>query len=382
MNIAMICSDRGPCPPVKGGAIQLYIAKVAPILAREHQITVFSISDPSLPDWEIRDGVFYLRYNKSFFWNGVKAKLAEGAYDIIQIFNKPDQVAAIKQLSPQSKVILSLHNLIFATKYLSTEDAKSCLEHVDFITSVSRFVKAHLLEHFSFPSSRIRTVYSGVDLRDYPVGGSDKQLRWRSMIRKKWGIPQKAKVLLFAGRLVPNKGCHLVVNSLESVLKKHKNTYLLVVGSKWYAEEEKTPYIKLLLKKAKKLRPHVLFTSYVPVEQMPQYYAAADLFICASQWEEPLARVLYEAMAASLPIITTQRGGNPEVVEDGYNGYVLQKYRSPKALASKIKPILANPALAQRMGSNGRKLTENKYHFQRVAYELLHIYKEVVHQYG
>lgn len=379
MNIALICSDRGPCPPVKGGAIQLYISKVAPIFAKDHQVTVFSISDFFLPDREESDGVLYLRYKKMDFWMKVMEKIKKNHYDVIQIFNKPDQVAPIKKISPKSKVVLSLHNLLFGTKYLATKDAKRCLKHVDFITTVSRFVKVHLLEQFSFPSSRVKPIYSGVDLSEYPEMGSEKKQIWRKMVRLKWGIPQNAKVILFAGRLVPNKGCHLVVDSLQSVLKKHKNTYLLVVGSKWYADEEKTPYIKLLLTKAKKVHPHVRFTSYVPVEQMPQYYAAADLFVCASQWQEPLARVHYEAMASSLPIITTCRGGNPEVMEHGTNGYVLKQFRSPKALTALIKPILTDPALARRFGENGRRLVETKYHFQRVAHELLHIYKEVVH---
>lgn len=382
MNIALICSDRGPCPPVKGGAIQLYISKIAPIFAKEHWVTVFSISDPFLPEKEVKEGVLYLRYEKNNFWNKVKKRIEETDFDVIQIFNKPDQVAPIKKISPQSKIVLSMHNLIFGTKYLTTEEAKRCLKHVDYITTVSRFVKNHLLEHFPYPSSRIRPIYSGVDLNEFPEAWSEGVKLWRRMIRKKWGIPQNAKVILFAGRLVPNKGCHLVVDSLESVLKKHKHTYLLVVGSKWYAEEEQTPYTKLLFRKAKKLHPHVRFTSYVPVEQMPQYYAAADLFICASQWEEPLARVHYEAMAASLPIITTRRGGNPEVIDDGFNGFVLRKYRSPKALTALIKPILADSKLARKIGENGRKLTETKYHFHRVAHELLHIYKEVVHHHG
>ena len=55
---------------------------------------------------------------------------------------------------------------------------------------------------------------------------------------------------------------------------------------------------------------NVVFTGFIPPSEIPQYYNLGDIFVCASQWEEPLARVHYEAMAAGLPIITTDRGGN------------------------------------------------------------------------
>ena len=56
-----------------------------------------------------------------------------------------------------------------------------------------------------------------------------------------------------------------------------------------------------------------------------------DLFVCSSQWNEPLARVHYEAMAAGIPIITTNRGGNAEVMNQGKNGIIIDDYDQPKA---------------------------------------------------
>jgi len=52
-----------------------------------------------------------------------------------------------------------------------------------------------------------------------------------------------------------------------------------------------------------------------------------DIFVCASQWNEPLARIHYEAMAAGLPIITTDRGGNAEIFEDNVNGIIIKDYK-------------------------------------------------------
>ncbi|RKD24583.1 hypothetical protein BEP19_09405 [Ammoniphilus oxalaticus] len=376
MKIAMICSDRGPCPPVKGGAIQLYIAKVAPILAKKHKVTVFSISDTSLPNRENRGGVTYVRYPKSKFEQKVLKKIKKDHYDIAQVFNRPTLVTQVKKASPKTKVVLSLHNLFFGTKRLKDKDARACLKHVDYIVTVSRFVARHVTR-YGFSSSKIRPVYSGVDLKDYPKRGSARWKKWRKSVRKRWRIPKKSKVVLFVGRLVPDKGSHVVLKSMKSVIKKHRNVRLLVVGSKWYAQHERTPYIRKLYREAAKLNPHVTFTSYIPVNKMPRYYAAADVFVCASQWKEPLARVHYEAMAASLPIVTTRRGGNAEVMIEGKNGYSLRAYRSSKAFSTALNKLLRNRQRAKKMGRYGRKLTERKYTFTRVARDLQGIYRKL-----
>ena len=79
-----------------------------------------------------------------------------------------------------------------------------------------------------------------------------------------------------------------------------------------------------------------IFTCFIPPADIPAYYSIGDLFVCASQWSEPLARVHYEAMAAGLPIITTNRGGNAEVIAGYGNGIVIDEYDSSDVMAQQI----------------------------------------------
>ncbi|MEX2103902.1 MAG: glycosyltransferase, partial [Bacilli bacterium] len=74
------------------------------------------------------------------------------------------------------------------------------------------------------------------------------------------------------------------------------------------------------------------------------HFLIGDIFVCSSQWQEPLARVHYEAMGAGLPIITTHRGGNAEVIKTGENGIVIEDYSNPQAWAATISYLLSNPA--------------------------------------
>lgn len=118
-----------------------------------------------------------------------------------------------------------------------------------------------------------------------------------------------------------------------------------------------------------------MFSGFVPPSEMPAYYNLGDVFICASQWEEPLARVHYEAMAAGLPIITTNRGGNTEVVKQEYgNGIAIDDYSNPNAFAEEINYLLNNPKVAMELGEIGRNRAVEKYGWERVVNDLLRLF--------
>ena len=75
-------------------------------------------------------------------------------------------------------------------------------------------------------------------------------------------------------------------------------------------------------------------------------------------------------MASGLPIITTRRGGNAEVMEDGYNGLLIKKHKEPAAFAAAINHLLDQPEKAAVMGRYGRLLAEKHYSWKRVAKDL------------
>ena len=120
-----------------------------------------------------------------------------------------------------------------------------------------------------------------------------------------------------------------------------------------------------------------MFTGFLPPFEMPKLFSVGNIFVCASQWREPLARVHYEAMAAGLPIITTDRGGNAEVIRPGENGLVITEFNRPEVMAEKIKYLLDHEDIAQSMGRTGRKIAEEQYNWERVANQLLKLFDSV-----
>lgn len=375
MRIGLVCSDRGPCPPIKGGAIQLLISKVAPLLAKKNHVTVFSISDTELANKEKIKGVQYVRFPQKTFLKMVCRSVEKGKFDLIQIYNRANWISDIRQVAPKAKIILSLHNLI---KKDTEKEAKSTIQKADLILTVSKFVLKDTEKRFPVTKGKIKVLYTGANANEYAPVWTKKGKKWRKEVRKKYNIGAKDPVLLFVGRLVSYKGCHIVLKALKNLLKEHKKARLIIIGSKWYADHSKDSYVKGLHKFAKKMKGHVIFTSYVPVEEIPKYYSAADIFVCASQWEEPLARVHYEAMAAGLPMITTKRGGNHEVVRNKETGIVIKDYKNPNEFSKAGSTLFDDPKRMHKMGSRGRLLVEKKYNFNRIANDLEAIYSSLI----
>lgn len=377
MKIAFICSDRGPCPPVRGGAIQLLISKVAPILAKKHEVTVFSITDPMLSNQETVHSVKYERFDQSQYFQQVLKRIQEKPYDIIQVYNRPGWISFLRDAAPNAKLLLSLHNLVYETIKVEKELAEKGIKEADRILTVSQFVANDTARKIPEAAEKIQVLYTGVDVKEYAPIWTAKGKQWRKQIRSRYHIGDQDTVLLFVGRLVSVKGCHVLLQAMKEILVLNKNMKLLIVGSKWYADESTSAYIEELQKLANQIPNNVIFTSYVPVHEIPKYFSSADFFICPSQWKEPLARVHYEAMAAGLPIITTKRGGNAEVLRNKEVGIMITEYKEPIEFVKAIVKLLENPDLAEKMGTNGRRNVEETYNFDRVALDLDSIYKEL-----
>jgi spore coat protein SA len=378
MKILMICTEKLPVPPILGGAIQTYISGILPHIRKFHDITVLGISDSSLPEQETINGIHYVRVPGKVFEiyrEGVVRYVESNPFDLIHIFNRPRLVMPVRNAAPHSKITLSMHNDMFNPEKIDPEEAKTVLEEVSNIVTVSNYVGNVIRELYPEASSKIRTLYSGVDTERFLPGNHPKMQKIRNEIRQANGLENKT-VILFAGRLSRNKGVDKLIRALPELSKKFKDLALVIVGSKWFSQEATTDYIAYIRSLAKKLPVPVVTTGFVSPDEIQNWFAAADLFVCTSQWQEPLARVHYETMAAGLPIVTTARGGNPEVILPNENGLVVENPEDPSCFAEKISQILSNKSLMRRMGEKGRELAVSRYEWHRVASELLEVWEQ------
>lgn len=382
MKVLIVCTEKLPVPPVKGGAIQTYITGAVPHLKRNHFITIIGRNDETLPDTEIIDGVHYVRVPGGLleiYQEGVVSFLKNNTFDLIHIFNRPKLVLPIREVAPKSRIILSMHNDMFKREKIDPEEAQKAIHELDKIITISNYIGEEIVKLYPDAQSKVQTIYSGVDLERFVPVYSESGRRIRASMRQLHNLESK-KVILFAGRLSANKGADVLLRAMGDLSKKYPNIALVLMGSKGFSDNRMTDYIAYIKAMAYRLQIPVITTGYVQPDQIQDWFATADIFVCPSQWEEPLARVHYEAMAAGLPIVTTARGGNPEIMEVGKNGYVVEKADDPQEFVTHLSKLLSNPSLCKEMGQHGRSIAEKNHSWNRVVDDISQVWSEIDHK--
>lgn len=377
MKIAIVCTEKLPVPPVRGGAIQLYIDGILPYLSTRHYITVFCIADASLPDRELTSNPRFIRVDSRDYLENVKKELSGRYFDLIHVFNRPKWIMELSSTAPDSKFMLNLHNEMFKPKKIPVLEARKCIQRVEKIVTISDFIGRGVTALYPEAAPKITTVYSAADIdRIRPVWSNSALTSLRSAMKEKLGIQDK-RVVLYVGRLSEKKGTHILLQAMQEIVSRYPDVILLVVGSKWYGKNEVDDYVSLLHRQAATLGSKVVFTGFISPQDIDKYYACGDLAVITSQWEEPLSRVHYEVMAAGLPIITTNRGGNAEVVAGQGTGIVIDDFNNPAAFSRAISYLLSHPDEARMMGAKARALAERKFHWERVGKDILRLYAEI-----
>ncbi|MDA2914315.1 glycosyltransferase, partial [Acidobacteriia bacterium AH_259_A11_L15] len=162
----------------------------------------------------------------------------------------------------------------------------------------------------------------------------------RADLRRELGLPAEAVVLLYAGRLAPEKGLDNLLQALHRLAAPGVWLLLAGEGRSRKALEEQARSLPL---------PRVLFLGLQGQKQLARSYVAADIFVLPSH-REPWGLVVNEAMNFALPVLVSERAGAvPDLVEGGENGFVFPP-GDPDALAGCLRRLVNDPALRQRMG--------------------------------
>jgi glycosyltransferase involved in cell wall biosynthesis len=179
--------------------------------------------------------------------------------------------------------------------------------------------------------------------------------------------------LLYVGRLSKEKGVEYLLKAMIDIMKKIPTVHLNITGSG--PEKEN---LEELIKKLK-LEKYVSLIGQVPNKDIEIYYKISNILIVPSICAECLPIVCLEAMSAGRPIIGSNVGGIPELIDNGKNGYLI-KPRNPKKIAKKVLKLLSNRKLMEEMGENGRKKAE-QFNIKKHIEEIGKVYQELINKY-
>ncbi|MBQ8647860.1 MAG: glycosyltransferase family 4 protein [Oscillospiraceae bacterium] len=172
----------------------------------------------------------------------------------------------------------------------------------------------------------------------------------RLQMRQTLGLSEKEFVVLYCGRLVPQKG---VKELLLAVQKLKFEATLVVVGSTNFGLRSTNAYQQELYQIAQQGPNRVIFTGFVPNNELWRYYGAADVIAMPSIWQEPAGLVEVEAMAAGKPVVATRSGGIPEYLSEGCGILVPVSDDLPDDLAEALQTLRSDPGRCHAMAQAG-----------------------------
>jgi len=191
---------------------------------------------------------------------------------------------------------------------------------------------------------------------------------------------RQAETILYAGRLIDVKGVEYLIRAFPSVLKKHANAVLHIVGSGPCKGD------LMSLSERLQVQEEVVFQDAVSQEELVRYYSMADVFVLPSVMTdegetEGLGVVLLEAMASGVPVIASATGGIPDIVRDQETGLLVQQ-KDPGDLAEKINRVLADQELRQRLSEMGRGFVKERFSWSVIAKRYLELFRSGLEEKG
>jgi len=360
-------------PPTIGG-VETHLTSLLPKLVRDgHKVSLLTGAEEGLPARSRFAGVTVLRtpymslnYLRKHDAEMLEAEIRETLVKFLEGF-KPDLVhvhnlhyftpvhARILSGLCRSRglpLILTAHNFWDDILFLQLSRDIPW----DHIIAVSYFVKREM-EGVGCDPRKITVIHHGIDTKIFRPGLDPTAV---------WGrYPQlRGKRIIFhPARMNLAKGNDVVIKAFQRVREQFQDAMLVLAGSRriidWTQNQRENVAYILNLVKYLGLKKSVLIDTF-SIQEMPRLYAASRLVVYPSTAAEPFGLTMLEAMASARPIIVSNMGGMPEVIQDGINGYVIP-VRDHASLAARMSQLLGDDRLREHLGDTGRAIVVDHY---------------------
>jgi len=371
-------------PPVISGVANYTISICKELIKRGHSVDLISFHEKNKGEYDY-DGIKVHGFS-SFF------NIAD-MYALDAMIYLPEVLKLVKKIKPDiihfhhrtsniefamgsikkeanCPIVNTVHSAVGSLETFDLRDAihfihykmisEEFKKYSDMVMAVSEFNKSHLVSN-GLNSEKIKVIRNGVDVLKYDSVS-------REVARKKLNFGADEKVLLFVGRHLPEKGLDFLIPTFNKVSKKYKNLKLVIIGD---------DTLTFIYKQLASSNRNIIFPGRVPSETLIGYYKASDIFVLPSVWHEPQATVLYEAMAAGLPIVATSTGGTTELINLSKAGLLVNP-KSIGELTNGIEKLLNDGNMRKEFGKNGHEYVSRNHSWEKVVDQILEVYNSVL----
>lgn len=376
-TIAMVSSPVHPVPPHQAAAVEWWMYQVSRHLkgAEPH---ILCIAADGSPTEEIGDGIHFHRirlgrlYRRLFqkitrldplpYARRVARRLAPIGPDIVHVHNAPALFAELaRYYHTPARLILHMHNEMAVTE----------LPPGAVLFTVSRYLKDWYTAHL--PGADIRIVTNGVDTDTFRPLPPTEVTGLRARIK----LPLDRKIILYAGRISPEKGPLDLVRAFGELRRSRHDVLLVLAGEVRTGTDRRGAYGRELLAACKEFGRDCYHAGTVDPARIHAYYQTADLTVVPSEFEEPFGMVAIEAMAAGAPVLATRKGGLPEIVRDGVTGFLLEDAKNPVLFARRLDALLNDTARLATVRDNARAYVVQHHDWRTVVAQLEAVYQDL-----
>ena len=362
----------------RGGAEQALVNVLPEIVRRGHTVGVAALWEPSTLATELEaGGVSVHRLGLAHRWalpHGTAAlrRLLNPDVDVVHThLYFADVHGGLAAVTRGVPTVSTLHNLSYelvehrapwlqARKHVHAALLKRCR----VLLGVSRAVAAS--HERALGLAAVRVLPNAV-----PIGrGPETKDSERERERVRWGLSSNGPLVVVPARVVPEKGHTYLLAAVAHLIAGGDSLQVACAGGGPELENFRREA------EARGVAGHVRFLGDVPHEDLLRLFRAADVAVVPSV-SEGLGLGAIEAQAAGLPVVATDVGGLPEVVEDGVTGFLVPP-GNPAELADALRRVLNDPSVKRRFGRAGRERVATMFSISGVCDALEEIYTSVL----
>jgi len=349
-----------------GERIVLKLAALLPQYGYRASILTFSahpetpaLASPPCP-------IYLLPLQRTYDLNAIKAAfqlrrfLKEQKVQVVQTFFESSDIWAglvIKTMS-NAKLIWSRRDMGILRGRKHEIAYRLMAGLPDAVFAVSELVRGHCIDVDRIDPDRVQTIYNGLNLADWstsaePARSGDKF------------------VVTTAGNIRHVKGHDVFIKAAAAIVPRFPNVSFSIAGG--VLEPEYFAELQALVRDLN-LAGHFHFAG--GVTRLREHLAAADIFVLPSR-SEGFSNAIVEAMAAALPVVATDVGGNAEAVQEGISGFIVPPDDSD-ALAAAIVRLLSDPSKAKTMGAAGRRRVAERFTTEAMMRQTTAVYAKLL----
>ena len=384
-----ICILTWEYPPRIVGGISRHCEGLARSLAKMgHNTHIVTLEFPGAPLYEENEGVkihrtlIELGHPNFIVWtflfnHFMEKKIAElSRREKIDIIHAHDWLVAPAGISSKHylkiPLVATVHSTEVGRSYGLHNPDSYLIDGIEWwltyeserVIVTSSAMRKEVEEHFHLPSEKIDVIPNAIDASKYEVNVD------RGAVKRRFGINPHEKIILFIGRLVPQKGVEYLIRATPKIIEQHPESRIVIVGDGWIKDQLWS------LAASIGCRHKITFLGFVSDQDLIELTLSSDVLVVPSIYE-PFGIVALEGMAAGIPVVASDVGGLAEIVEHDKTGFLAYR-ENPDSIAWGVNKILSDPGYASWLVQNAKRKIREVYSWEAVARKTIEVYKKAL----